>query len=56
MKLQIPLKPKACVSFLYGTLSVGVVHFSHFCLLLQNHWVIFNPIWHKASLREGDSS
>ena len=29
------------------------VNFSHFHLLLQNHWVIFN---HKASMVEGDSS
>ena len=31
------------------------VNFSHFHLLLQNHWANFNQIWHKASLGEGDS-
>ena len=29
---------------------VVVVNFSHFQLLLQNHWVNFNQTWHKASL------
>ena len=32
------------------------VNFSHFHLLLQNHWANFNQTWHKASLDEGDSS
>ena len=32
------------------------VNFSHFHLLLQNHWGKFNQTWHKASLGEGDSS
>ena len=39
-------------------LSVVVVvdvNFSHFHLLLQNHWANFNQTWHKASLNEGDS-
>ena len=31
------------------------VNFSHFHLLLQNHWANFNQTWHKASLGEGDS-
>ena len=35
---------------------VVVVNFSHFHLLLQNHWTNFNQTWHKASLGEGDSS
>ena len=35
---------------------VVVVNFSHFHLLLQNHWANFNQTWHKASLGEGDSS
>ena len=30
--------------------------FSHFYLLLQNHWTNFNQICHKASLSEEDSS
>ena len=30
------------------------VNFSHFHLLLQNHWANFNQTWHKASLDEGD--
>ena len=32
------------------------VNFSHFHLLLQNHWANFNQTWHKASLGEGNSS
>ena len=32
------------------------VNFSHFHLLLQNHWANFNQTWHKVSLGEGDSS
>ena len=32
------------------------VNFSHFHLLLQNHWAIFNQIWHNVSLGEGYSS
>ena len=35
---------------------VVIVNFSHFHLLLQNHWANFNQTWHKASLGEGDSS
>ena len=36
--------------------NVVVVNFSHFHLLLQNHWANFNQTWHKASLGAGDSS
>ena len=32
------------------------VNFSHFHLLLKNHWAIFNQTWHKESLGEGDSN
>ena len=32
------------------------VNFSHFHLLLQNHWANFNQTWHKVSLGKGDSS
>ena len=32
------------------------VNFSHFHLLLQNHWANFNQTWHKVFLGEGDSS
>ena len=52
-------EPKAQVSFSDQNLSVVVdivVNFSHFCLLLQNHWTNFNQTWHNASLGEGDSS
>ena len=35
---------------------VVVVNFSHFHLLLQNHWANFNQTWHKAPLGKGDSS
>ena len=31
------------------------VNFSHFHLLLQNHWANFNQTWHKASLGSGNS-
>ena len=38
-------------------IGVGVVvNFSHFHLLLQNHWANFNQTWHKVSLGEEDSS
>ena len=32
------------------------VNFSHFHLLLQNHWANFKQTWYKVSLGEGDSS
>ena len=32
------------------------VNFSHFHLLLQDHWANFNQTWHKVSPGEGDSS
>ena len=31
------------------------VNFSHFQLLLNNHWANFNQSWHKASLGKGNS-
>ena len=31
------------------------VNFSHFYLLLQNHWTNYNQTWHKAFLGKGDS-
>ena len=40
------VRPSVCLS----------VNFSHFHLLLQNHWANFNQTWHKASLGKGDSS
>ena len=52
---------KAQVSFSNQNLFVVVivvgvvVNFSHFHLLLQNHWANFNQTWHKASLDERDS-
>ena len=39
-------RPSVCLS----------VNFSHFHLLLQNHWANFNQTWHKVCLGEGDSS
>ena len=37
--------------------AIGVVeNFSHFHLLLQNHWANFNQTWHKASSVEEDLS
>ena len=47
-------EPKAEVSCPFSV--VVVVNFSHFHLLLQNHWAEFNQTWHKASLGEGNSS
>ena len=50
---------KTQVSFSDQNLSlvvVVVVNFSHFRLLLQNHWANFKRTYHHASLGEGDSS
>ena len=41
----LSVRPSVCLS----------VNFSHFHLLLQNHWANFNQTWHDASLGEGDS-
>ena len=43
---------KICPLSFFGV----VVNFSHFHLLLQNHWANFNRTWHKASLCKVDSS
>ena len=45
-----PVRPSVCLSVCLS------VNFSHFHLLLQNHWANFNQTWHKVSLGEGDSS
>ena len=42
------------VVFVVGVVVDVLVNFSHFLLLLQNHWA--NQTWHKESLSEGDSS
>ena len=57
---NLSLELKALVSFSVQNLSVVVVgvvvlNFSHFYLLLQNHWANFNHSWHKACLGEHDS-
>ena len=44
------VRPSVCLSVCLS------VNFSHFHLLLQNHWANFNQTWHKASLGVGDSS
>ena len=44
------VRPSVCPSV---RLSVD---FSHFHLLLQNHWANFNQTWHKVSLVKWDSS
>ena len=55
-------EPKTPVSFSDQNLSVVVVvvvvvvNFSHFHLLLQNHWANFNQTWHKSFLGEGNPS
>ena len=54
-------EPKTQVSFSDQNSSVAVVvvvvvNFSHFHVLLQNHWANFNQTWHKTSLGEGNSS
>ena len=46
---------KICPLFVVVVVVV-VVNFSHFHLLLQNHWANFNQTWHKTSLGEGNSS
>ena len=47
----------SCWPLSVGGVLVGVVvNFSHFHLLLQNHWVNFNQTWHKASLGYEDPS
>ena len=45
---------KICPMSVVVVVVVGA-NFSHFHLLLQNHWVNFKQTWHKASLGEGDS-
>ena len=48
---------KICPLSVAVVVVVGVVvNFSHFHLLLQNHWANFNQTWHKASSGEGDCS
>ena len=39
-----------------SVIVVVVVNFSHFLLLLHNHWTNFNQTSHKVSLGEGNSS
>ena len=46
-------KPKW--AFLIACSPALSVHFSHFRLLLKNHWVNFNQTWHKAPLGGGHS-
>ena len=41
----------------FGVIVLGVgLNFSHFHLLLQNHWANFSQTWQKASLGEGNSN
>ena len=46
----LSVRPSVCLSVRLS------VNFTHFHLLLQNHWAKFNQTWHKASLGKGDSS
>ena len=47
---------KICqLSIVVVVFVVVIVNFSHFHLLLQNHWTNFNQTWHKASLGQGES-
>ena len=46
LSVRPSVRPSVCLS----------VNFSHFHLLLFNHWANFTQTWHKASLGEGDSS
>ena len=59
LKAQVSILIKICplsVVVVVVVVLVGVVvNFSHFNLLLQNHWANFKQTWHKASLGEGDS-
>ena len=53
LKCAFPIK--ICpLSVVVVVFVVVVINFSHFHLLLQNHWANFNQTWHKASLSEGD--
>ena len=49
------LSSVVCLSVRLPSVCLSV-NFSHFHLLLQNHWAVFNQTWHKVSLGEGDSS
>ena len=56
-RLKCSFLIKICpLSVVVAVVVVVVVNFSHFHLLLQNHWANSNQTWHKASLGEGDSS
>ena len=52
----ITLRPSSVCPSVCPSVRLSVCNFSHFHLLLQNHWANFNQTWHKASLGEGDSS
>ena len=55
-KAQVVFLIKICPLSVVVVVVVVVVNFSHFHLLLQNHWANFNQTWHKASLGEEDSN
>ena len=46
---------KICPLFVVVVVVIVVINFSHFNLLLQNHWTNIYQTWHKASLGAGDS-
>ena len=52
-RLKCAFLIKICPLFV---VVVVVLNFSHFHLLLQNHWANFKQTYHNASLGEGDSS
>ena len=52
----IKICPLSVVVVVVVGVVVVVVNFSHFHLLLQNHWDNFNQTWHKVFLGEGDLS
>ena len=51
----ITCRPSSVRPSVYPSVCLSV-NFSHFHLLLQNHWANFNQTWHKVFLGEGDSS
>ena len=55
LKAQVSFSDQNCPVSVVIVVVVGV-NFSHFHLLLQNHWPNFNQTWHKASFGEGDFS
>ena len=52
LKIQYCILPRC--NFNHFSSPVVVVNFSHFHLLLHNHWANFNQTWHKISGMHGN--